>query len=96
MKYAKVKSAEFTSKKIAGLDIRSRESYLALLENVLRTNYEKFSQFGTGAETQKKVKMTSTTRLKKISICLRFHHYKCGYSNYQTNALISDDGAYYK
>ena len=46
LRSAKVKAAEFTTKKIAGLDVRSRESYLALLESVLRTNYDKFSEFG--------------------------------------------------
>ena len=38
--YAKVKAAEFTSKKIAGLDVRTREDYLGLLETSLAKNYE--------------------------------------------------------
>ena len=40
---AKVKAAEFTSKKISGLEISQRESYLSLLETVIRTNYDKTS-----------------------------------------------------
>ena len=40
-----MKAAEFTSKKISGLDVRARESYLALFEAVLRTNYDNYEQF---------------------------------------------------
>lgn len=36
IRFAKVKAAEFTTKKIAGLELRSRESYLSLLETNLR------------------------------------------------------------
>ena len=41
---AKVKSAEFTTKKIAGLEITQRESYLSLLESVIRQNYDAYSK----------------------------------------------------
>ena len=41
---AKVKGAEFTSKKISGLEISQRESYLALLESVIRQNYDAYSK----------------------------------------------------
>ena len=44
---AKVKAAEFTTKKIAGLDVRSRENYLALLESVLRTNYDECNKLSS-------------------------------------------------
>merc|ERR1712142_1174375 len=38
--YAKVKAAEFTSGKIAGLEVRTREDYLGLVESSLARNYE--------------------------------------------------------
>jgi len=60
LKVAKVKAAEFTAKKIAGLDVRSRESYLALLENVLRSNYDKVSQLSVtsgGGENKENKKL---------------------------------------
>ena len=38
---AKVKGAEFTSKKISGLELTQRESYLSLLETVIRQNYDR-------------------------------------------------------
>ena len=39
-KFAKVRSAEFTSNKIAGLDVRTREEYLGLVESTLGTNHQ--------------------------------------------------------
>lgn len=53
-KYAKVKSAEFTAKKIAGLEIKARESYLNLLETNLRTNYDQFTKFASSEEVSAK------------------------------------------
>ena len=47
---AKVKSAEFTTKKIAGLDVRMRESYLSLLETNLRKNYDGHRESATSGE----------------------------------------------
>lgn len=40
LRSAKVKGAEFTAKKISGLEISQRESYLSLLETVIRANYD--------------------------------------------------------
>ena len=41
LRSAKVKGAEFTGKKISGLEISQRESYLSLLETVIRQNYDR-------------------------------------------------------
>ena len=54
-----VKAAEFTSKKIAGLDIRARESYLALFEEVLGTNYDTNEQFSLKSSAESKTNLTS-------------------------------------
>ena len=43
LRSSKVKAAEFTAKKISGLEISQRESYLSLLETVIRNNYDKTS-----------------------------------------------------
>ena len=51
LKYSKVKAAEFTTKKISGLDVRSRDSYLALLENTFRINYDTYMEFGRPADS---------------------------------------------
>ncbi|XP_059092791.1 ATP-dependent DNA helicase Q5-like [Tigriopus californicus] len=53
-KYAKVKAAEFTAKKIAGLEIKARESYLNLLETNLRANYDQFGKFASSDEVSAK------------------------------------------
>ena len=47
---AKVRAAEFTSKKIAGLEIKARESYLSLLETNLRSNYDQFSKVASSGD----------------------------------------------
>ena len=47
---AKVKSAEFTTIKIAGLEITQRESYLSLLESVIRQNYDAYSKVAKEAD----------------------------------------------
>jgi len=41
LKNARVRGAEFTSTKISCLELKARESYLNLLEEVMRENYEK-------------------------------------------------------
>ena len=46
LRSSKVKAAEFTGKKISGLEISQRESYLSLLETVIRNNYDKTSYGG--------------------------------------------------
>ena len=43
LRSSKVKAAEFTTIKISGLEISQRESYLSLLETVIRKNYDKTS-----------------------------------------------------
>jgi len=48
--YAKVKAAEFTSGKITGLDVKTREDYLGLVETSLGKNYEV-------CQSQKELKM---------------------------------------
>ena len=40
LSFARVKAAEFTSGKIAGLDVKTREDYLGLVEASLTKNYE--------------------------------------------------------
>merc|ERR1719295_568497 len=51
LKYSKVKAAELTTKNIPGLDVRSRDSYLALLENTFRINYDTYMEFGRPADS---------------------------------------------
>ena len=46
---AKVKGAEFTGNKIAGLEVRARESYLGLLETNLRANYDQVKKTDAAA-----------------------------------------------
>jgi hypothetical protein len=41
LKNARVRGAEFTSTKISCLELKARESYLNLLEDVMKENYEK-------------------------------------------------------
>ncbi len=41
IKNARVRGAEFTSTKISCLELKARESYLNLLEEVMRENYDK-------------------------------------------------------
>ncbi len=50
LRSAKVRGAEFTSKKIAGLEVRARESYLSLLETNLRSNYDQFVASASSGE----------------------------------------------
>ncbi len=45
---SKVRAAEFTSKKIPGLEINQRESYLSLLEDQMRKNLDAFNGLDTG------------------------------------------------
>jgi len=47
---AKVKAAQFTAKKIAGLEVKARESYLALLESNLRSNHDQFNKVSSEEE----------------------------------------------
>ena len=49
-----MKSAEFTAKKIAGLEVRARESYLSLLETNLKKNYDTFASVAAGKEETSK------------------------------------------
>ena len=44
--YAKVRAAEFTSGKIAGLEVRTREDYLGLVETSLARNFEGVREAG--------------------------------------------------
>lgn len=44
--FAKVKSAEFTTNKIAGLDVKTREDYMGLVESCLATNYSTTKNLG--------------------------------------------------
>lgn len=44
--FAKVKAAEFTSKKITGLDVRTREDYMGLVESSLADNYRDVKKYG--------------------------------------------------
>lgn len=54
IKNARVRGAEFTSKKIACLEVKNRESYLNLLEEQMRENYEKYKHHSaTSAELKK-------------------------------------------
>lgn len=41
VKNARVRGAEFTSTKISCLELKARESYLNLLEEVMKENYDK-------------------------------------------------------
>jgi hypothetical protein len=50
IRMAKVKAAEFTTKKIAGLEVRSRESYLSLLETNLKNNYDQYVKVATSSD----------------------------------------------
>ena len=43
--FARVKAAEFTSGKIAGLDVKTREDYLGLVESSLTKNYDNFKSY---------------------------------------------------
>ena len=46
LSFARVKAAEFTSGKIAGLDVKTREDYLGLVETSLTKNYEDTKEAG--------------------------------------------------
>ena len=45
--HARVRAAEFTETKIAGLDLKTREDYLGLVQANLTTNYERTVTFRT-------------------------------------------------
>ena len=47
MGHARVRAAEFTETKVAGLDLKTRESYYDLLVSALTTNYEAARSFRT-------------------------------------------------
>uniref|UniRef100_A0A0K2SV55 ATP-dependent DNA helicase Q5 n=2 Tax=Lepeophtheirus salmonis TaxID=72036 RepID=A0A0K2SV55_LEPSM len=55
IRFAKVKGAEFTKNKIAGLEVRARESYLGLLETNIRLNYDTAIKYGALKEEEKKL-----------------------------------------
>ena len=46
LSFARVKAAEFTSGKIAGLDVKTREDYLGLIETSLTKNYDDTKESG--------------------------------------------------
>ena len=46
--FAKVRASEITSRKIAGLDVRTREDYFGLMETSMARNYDAMGQ-GRGA-----------------------------------------------
>ena len=62
IKNARVRGAEFTAKKISCLEVKNRESYLNLLEEQMRENYEKFKHH-----------LAASAELKKLNqVCLLF------------------------
>ena len=64
LRASKVKAAEHTSKKISGLEISQRESYLSLLENVIRSNYDEFSARAKSGD----VKPITAFEIQKLAI----------------------------
>ena len=72
---AKVRAAEFTGKKIPGLEVRQRESYLSLLESSLRSNYDQF--INTAADEKDKVSFNTQDILQ----CSIAEEYKIFTSN---------------
>lgn len=48
IKNARVRGAEFTAKKIACLEVKARESYLSLLEGIMKENYNNCSRLNPG------------------------------------------------
>ena len=69
LRSAKVRGAEFTSKKIAGLEVRARESYLSLLETNLRSNY---NQFVASASSGEEPPRLSPLDVQKVAVAEEF------------------------
>lgn len=65
IEYAKVKAAAFTAKKIPGLEVKARESYLGLLESNLKSNYEQFKKV---AKTDDDLKDLSPFHISQCAI----------------------------
>ncbi len=61
IKNARVRGAEFTAKKISCLEVKNRESYLNLLEEQMRENFEKYKQHLTASAELK--------RLNEVIVC---------------------------
>ena len=76
LSYSKVKSAQFTSQKISGLEVRARESYLGLLEETLRSNFDQYCKTTLGGAASGK---TMSTR--DILQCAIEEEYKIFSSN---------------